>query len=251
MTRNAPMIWPFAYLIMSAALFLVWLGLYVLRGDLRRVMLRVSLATALLGLTEPLFVPKYWDPYTLFDLARRTGFDLESLLFSFAIGGIVFAAYEVFFRMAPSQSISAERHERRHRHHLLALAAPYVVFVVVALTIRPNPIYSSAIALVAGFFATLYCRRDLWLKMIVSGGLFLAVYFVVFFFFNLAFPGYVAAVWNLKAISGVRLAGVPLEELMFAFTFGLYWSSLYEHLMWRRECAFSPADVGMRAAGQR
>ncbi len=244
-----PAIWTFAYLIMSAALFAVWLVLYGVRTDLRRTMLRVSLATALLGLTEPLFVPRYWNPYTLLDLARRTGFDLESLLFSFAIGGIVFAAYEVFFRMAPSESIVGERHERRHRHHLLALAAPFLVFSIVAIITRLNPIYSSAIALVAGFLATLYCRRDLWLKMIVSGGLFLAVYFVVIALFSLAFPGYIVAVWNLPALSGVRLAGVPLEELMFAFTFGLYWSSVYEHLMWRRESALTSAALGTHAAG--
>jgi hypothetical protein len=239
--------WLYAYLIMSTALFVVWLVLYGARTDLRRTMLRVSAATALLGLTEPLFVPKYWNPYTLFDLARRTGFDLESLLFSFAIGGIVFAAYEVCFRMVPSESLAGERHGRQHRHHLLALAAPFLVFLIIAILTQLNPIYSSAIALVAGFLATLYCRRDLWLKMIVSGGMFLAVYFIVFVFFNLTFPGYVVAVWNLKAISGVRLAGVPLEELMFAFTFGLYWSSVYEHLMWRRGHALSPASAQVHA----
>ncbi len=247
---HVPPIWPYAYLLMSAALFIVWLVLYGVRSDLRRITLRVSAATALLGLTEPLFVPKYWDPYTLLDLARRTGFDLESLLFSFAIGGIVFAGYEVVFRMTPSDSIAGERHERRHRHHLLALATPYLVFLAVAVLTNLNPIYSSAIALVAGFLATLYCRRDLWLKMIVSGGMFLAVYLIVFVLFNLAFPGYVVAVWNLKAISGVRLAGVPLEELMFAFTFGLYWSSLYEHLTWHREHPLSPVAVKAHASGQ-
>jgi hypothetical protein len=62
--------------------------------------------------------------------------------------------------------------------------------------------------------------------MLVSGGLFLLLYFVVFAAFNLAFPGYVAAVWNLPALSGVVVVGVPLEELLFAFTFGLYWSSV-------------------------
>lgn len=46
----------------------------------------VSLATAFFGLTEPLFVPEYWNPPTLFDLAQRTGFDLESLIFCFGIG---------------------------------------------------------------------------------------------------------------------------------------------------------------------
>jgi hypothetical protein len=73
MSIVTPAIWPFAYLIMSTVLLLVWLVLYGLRRDLHRTKLRVSLATALLGLTEPLFVPKYWNPYTLFDLARRTG----------------------------------------------------------------------------------------------------------------------------------------------------------------------------------
>jgi hypothetical protein len=48
------------------------------------------------------------------------------------------------------------------------------------------------------------------------------------------FPGYVAAVWNLPALTRVFVAGVPLEELMFAFTFDLYWSSVYEHLAWKR-----------------
>ncbi len=248
---SVPAIWPYAYLIMSTGLFVVWLVLYVVRVDLRRTTLRVSLATALLGFTEPLFVPKYWNPYTLLDLARRTGFDIESLLFCFAVGGIVFAVYEVIFRMAPSESMVGERHERKHRHHVLALVAPYLVFVILALLTRLNPIYSSAIALVVGFLATLYCRRDLWLKMIVSGCLFLAIYFVVFVLFNLAFPGYVVAVWNLPAISGVRLVGVPIEELMYAFTFGLYWSSVYEHLMWRREKVLTPARMEMRAVGQR
>lgn len=235
MSTHEPASWTYAYLILSAALFLVWLVLFaLLRHDLRHSLLQVSFGTALLGLTEPLFVPDYWNPFTILNLARRTGFDLESLLFSFSIGGIVFAAYGVLFHVAPVVSIAAERHNRRHRHHVLAILSAPLLFAILSATTRLNPIYISAIALVAGFFATLYCRQDLWLKMIVSGGLFFTTYFFVFLLLNIAFPGYVEAVWNLKAISGVRLMGVPLEELMFAFTFGLYWSSIYEHLGWRR-----------------
>ena len=225
----------YAYLTLSAALALVWIGLYVLRPDLRRETLAVSFGTMPLGLTEPLFVPAYWSPWTLFDLARRTGFDLESLLFSFSIGGIVFAAYDVLFRVAPSESIVRERHHPRHRHHMLAVLSAPLLFAVLMVSTPLNPIYAAALALVGGFGATLYCRSDLWLKMLTSGGLFLVLYFVVFALFNLTFPGYVTAVWNFRAISGVTVAGVPIEELMFAFTFGLYWSSLYEHLTWRRD----------------
>jgi len=233
----------YAYLVLSAALFGVWLILYALRPDIRREMVWVSLGTMLLGLTEPLFVPAYWNPPTLWDLARRTGFDLESLLFSFAIGGIVFAAYHVVFGAAPSESLAHERHHPRHRYHLLAIVSAPLVFAIVLRLTTLNPIYAAAIGLVGGFVATLACRPDLWQKMLVSGALFFLLYFAVFALFNVAFPGYVVAVWNLKAVSGLSLAGVPLEELMFAFTFGLYWSSIYEHLTWRG------AGARSRAAG--
>jgi hypothetical protein len=211
-----------------------WLVLAAARSDIRREMGRVSVGTMGLGLTEPLFVPEYWNPPTLGDLARRTGFDLESLLFSFAIGGIVFSAYHVLFGEAPSEDMTHERGHPRHRYHALSILFAPVGFVVLVASTALNPIYAAGIALAGGFLATLYCRPDLWLKMVASGILFLLLYFVVFALFDLAFPGYVPAVWNLKAVSGLLLWGVSLEELLFAFTFGLYWSSIYEHLAWRR-----------------
>jgi hypothetical protein len=222
-----------AYLVLSGSLAVAWGILYALRSDLRRSMLRVSLGTMPLGLTEPLFVPEYWNPPTLWDLARRTGFDLESLLFSFAIGGIVFAAYDVLVGAAPAAMLPHERHHWRHRFHLLAIASAPLLFLILLALTRLNPIYAAALALVGGFAATVHCRPDLWRKMLLSGALFLFLYFIVFSLFDTAIPGYVAAVWNLGALSGVSLFGVP-EELMFAFTFGLYWSSVYEHFTWRR-----------------
>ena len=45
-------------------------------------------------------------------------------------------------------------------------------------------------------------------------------------------PGYIDAVWDLSALSGVVLYGIPREELLFGLTFGMYWSSVYEHVTW-------------------
>ena len=241
----------YAYLLLSTSLLVVWAILYGVKSDLRRQMLWISLGTMPLGLTEPLFVPAYWNPPTLLDLARRTGFDLESLLFSFAIGGIVFAAYDALSGMAPADSLRAERHAPRHRYHLAAVLVAPAVFLLLFATTSLNPIYGAALGLVAGFLATLYCRPDLRAKMLVSGALFLLLYFVAFAAFNVAFPGYVAAVWNLPVLSRVFVAGVPLEELMFAFTFGLYWSSVYEHLAWKRgrpAARTSPVAASMGSA---
>jgi len=59
-------------------------------------------------------------------------------------------------------------------------------------------------------------------------------------------PGYIGRVWDLQALSGVSFAGVPLEEWLFAFAFGLYWTGVYEHLTWNRTSPASSAQ-GMRA----
>ena len=78
----------YVWLIWSSAFLVPWLAAFVGFPQYRRMMLWASLFTAPLGLTEPLFVPEYWNPPSLFDLAQTTGFDIESVIFCFGIGGI-------------------------------------------------------------------------------------------------------------------------------------------------------------------
>ena len=56
-------------------------------------MLWASLYTTPFGFSEPLFVPEYRLPPSLFDLAENTGFDIASLIFCFGIGGIAAVFY--------------------------------------------------------------------------------------------------------------------------------------------------------------
>ena len=200
----------------------------------RKEMLIVSLWTSLVGLTEPIFVPIYWNPPSLFDLAHRTGFDIESFIFSFAMGGIAVAIYDWIFK--PSHAtISIKEHRRsRHRYHPWVLLSTPILFTVLTVATNLNPIYSSFIALIIGGIATWYCRPDLKKKMIFSAFLFLGLYFLYFLTLIAAYPGYVERVWNLLALTGIRIVGVPFEELMFAFGIGFLWSSVYEHIVWRK-----------------
>lgn len=77
------------------AFLLPWSVLFVARTRMRRRMIWVSVLTMLLGLTEPLFVPAYWNPLSLFYLAQRMGFNIESLIAAFAIGGLATADYDL------------------------------------------------------------------------------------------------------------------------------------------------------------
>lgn len=223
----------YSYLVASVFLLLIWFFLYWIKPQSRKKILLVSLATALLGLTEPLFVPSYWLPFTLFDLARQTRFDLESLLFSFAVGGITAVLYETLLGKSRKPMNIHEMHRERHKFHRLALLSPLVSFGVLYFLTPLNPIYSTVIALTIGAVATWLCRPDLLRAMLTGSIVFLVLYFAVFLIgFVWLFPCYVEAVWNLPAISGILILGVPIEELLFAASLGAMWSSVYEHFNW-------------------
>ncbi len=226
----------YAWLIWSLILVGIWLAIYLLLDtkEKKYEMLIVSLWTLLLGFTEPLFVPEYWAPPSLFNLALRTGFDIESLIFSFSVGGIVVILYEQIFHTVHEKIPASIKHLPYHRYHFQAILSAPVIFMVLMLITKLNPIHSAVIAMGLGGLFTQYCRPDLKKKMLVSAFLFLGLYFLFFLTLLAFFPGYVQQVWNLKVVSGILILGVPLEELMFAFSFGFLWSSIYEHFTWRR-----------------
>ena len=223
----------YTWLVWAVAFMLPWAWLFMTRPALRRVMLRASALTAPFGLTEPLFVPAYWNPPSLFDLAQRTGFDIESLIFCFAIGGLGVAAYRVLVPVSLRRMDHRARSSPRHRWHLLALASPFFIFAGL-MTLSLNPIYLGIIAMFSGAVATLLCRPDLWRNTLVGGAVFFALYAAFLLGLKWLWPGYIAAVWNLDALLAWRPWGVPLEELIFGFAFGMYWSSVYEHLTWHQ-----------------
>ena len=229
----------YAWFVWSMILFVVWAVVFVSLRDAeaRREMLVVSAATSLFGLTEPIFVPAYWTPPSLFDLAARTGFDIESVIFSFGIGGLAVALYESARATRGHEPVpGGERMSPRHRLHVWALVSAPVTFgIVYPLTFWwLNPIYTASFALLVGGAFSSYCRPDLVRKMAGSALLFVGLYFVYFLSLTLVFPDYVEVVWNLEALSGLLVLGVPVEELAFAAAFGFQWSSTYEHVMWLR-----------------
>ena len=226
----------FVWLVWSLLLVGGWAVIYFLlkKREARKRMLVVSLWTSLLGLTEPLFIPVYWNPPSLFDLAHRTGFDIESLIFAFAAGGIVFALYNLLFHKSEKPIAESLHQSHRHRFHHAVLWSVPVIIVVLFFATTLNPIFDFIIAGVIGGLLASYCRPDLAKKMVASAGLFLVLYYVYFMALITAYPNYVERVWNLKDLSGVLITGIPLEELLFALVLGFYWSSVYEHFAWKK-----------------
>ena len=223
----------YIWLLWSSAFIIPWAIVYILFPTQRRAMLWASLFTTPFGLTEPLFVPEYWMPPSLFDLAENTGFDIESLIFCFGIGGIGSVFYNLLSQKIPQTMGECVRHHTLHQYHHIALASPFAVFIMFYF-FPWNPIYPSILAMFVGAIATMLCRPDLKRKTWIGGLLFLVYYAIFLTGLEWSAPGYIDRVWNLEALSGVAIGFMPVEELLFAVSFGMYWSGVYEHFTWRK-----------------
>jgi len=223
----------YIWLAWASAFLIPWMIVYIFSAKHRKEMLWASLFTTPFGLTEPIFVPEYWSPPSLFDLALTTGFDIESLIFCFAIGGIGAVLYNSITGHKLTDVSEQERREPLHRHHYKALSAPFIAFPL--LYFFPwNPIYPAILAMLVGAIANGLCRPDLKRKSLVGGGLFLGIYVIYLVGLEWSAPGYIDRVWNLTALSGISIGFAPVEELLFAIMFGIYWAGVYEHFTWRK-----------------
>jgi hypothetical protein len=223
----------YVWFVWSLMFLIPWVLLYALYPVHRKGMLWTSLFTMPFGLTEPLFVPEYWSPPSLFNLALTTGFDIESFIFCFGIGGVGVVLYNVITGARFEPVSETYRRSLLHSHHKLAVAAPFIAFPLFYF-LPWNPIYPAIAAMITGTIATILCRPDLKNKTWTGGIIFTLYYWLFIKGLELLSPGYIELVWNLGALSGAIVFDIPLEELLFAFTFGMYWAGVYEHFTWKK-----------------
>lgn len=203
--------------------FPLWLVFFILREDLRHKMLVFGLLGAVAGPVSELFYLKdYWHPV----LITNTSIGIEDVLFGLFAGGIASVLYEELF---------AKHFLKRHlrSHHWIFFVFPFVaVLFYVANRFFPvyrlNSIYASAVAFVLTALTILFLRRDLWVDSLVSGIIAGLIFFFGYLFLLSVFPQIFEKMWLLKNISGIRLAKIPVEELLWAFTFGLMAGPIYE-----------------------
>ena len=179
----------------------------------------MCIVIAPLGLSEPLFFPDYWFPPTLFRLGETTGFDIESLIFSFAVSGF----FGVSGKYALKPLADGEKTSRRHRHHRCLLSMPVWLFFGLEGLTTWDAIYNASLGLLGGAIATILCRPDLLYQAIKGALIFTGFYFLFFSAMAASHPGFVTLYWNLANISGLQIAGIPVEELLFAFSLGAMW----------------------------
>ena len=212
----------YSYLGYSLIFLLVWILFYILRPDLRRRMLIFSLIITPMGpLSEIWFLRDYWRRPTITDYP----ISIEDAIFAFAIGGIAYAIYKVFFNMTAVQS------EDQPRRGWLVIAFFVITFIPLLLLtdlLGINSIFSSAFSLLVIAILTWMLRPDLLKPSILSGILVVVLFFLVYKAMQVIFPGAIEY-WCMGCNPlGMRLLGINIEELIWDFMWGLAGSTMVE-----------------------
>lgn len=216
----------YAYLVACLGYFFIWLLLFLRRKDLRKEMLLMSLLVAPFGFTQYFYMRDYWHPaYAFGTILNLAG--IEDIIWCFFVGGIVVVIYEEIFKAKYST-----RQMKGHPYWMIGFVIAAVILLYIGnIILKFNSMYVSVfIMMLAGILILLF-RHDL-LKHAFFSGIFMGVMMLLFYvlFFDVIFSHIIEKWWLLKNVSGILILGVPIEEIMFGFSYGFVAGPAYEFL---------------------
>ena len=214
----------FTYLLGAFYFSVIWMVLFGLFPKERKVIFWSSVACGPAGpISEYWHRADYWRPELL--LAVHIGnwtFGLEDFLFAFAFGGICTGIFDLLMRriwQAEEIRFNLEGFIKLLAIVLFSLMLMGVLSWIFHL--NSLPAISLSFILLAGFI--FYRRPILLLPGLVAA--LLMMFFMWFFywaFFLRLYPDIIGRWWISNALSGITLAKVPIEELIWAASAGLF-----------------------------
>ncbi|MFC1846492.1 lycopene cyclase domain-containing protein [Chloroflexota bacterium] len=205
----------YAYTVATLALVIIW-GLVFFRSpQSRRAVLWTSLLLAPAGvISERWLIPDYWNPnYIVEIVVGKLHFGLEDFLFTFACAGIATSMFESSVQRHGFPQLPRVSKKRR------ILIWPFfgfwlIWFLVSVLDMKSMDAVLLGVILIASLMlgSRPELLRPVLPLVLVSGFLF---WLFDLCFFVLLYPGAIEGMWNLQNTWGIKLVGIPLEEIVW------------------------------------
>jgi hypothetical protein len=219
----------YAYLIGVGIFFVPWLFFFFTRKDLRREMLLMSLLVGLGTVFTEYYwwTIDWWHPETI--TGTRVG--IEDFLLGIANGGVAAVVYSYFFKKShykiPTDSNKSQ-----------ALSVGLLTFAVLSFGfwgLRLTSFYACVGAMILGSILLFYFRKDLLLNGIYSGLIMLLLSFPPYLIGEALSPGFLDNSWHYSMLTNLRFLGIPIEDLIFYFLFGIWVGPLYELMFAKKQ----------------
>jgi hypothetical protein len=187
-----------------------------------------------------MFVGWYWNPPSVMAFGGSAPLDIESFLFCFGLGGVAAVLYNIVLSepiQIPAKTVRQGRHQQ---WYVAAIALPFVAYLPLMFA-TTRPLWAGVGMMLLGAALRILQFPSLRAKTCIGGVLLLAYYAIFLALLCWISPGYIGRVW-LKNIPGPRVLNIPLAEPCFAWTMGMFWSGIYEQVIW----IFTPPDQTCR-----
>lgn len=210
-----PFLGMFPYLILSLVLFLIFtLGLTIIPVRFKRAISISALLSAPTSFTSFVFVPGYWNP------KRIVPYEIgpEDVIFSFSTGGIIW----LFIILIISIKYDVRYNERiLFKQYAGFLFYGSLLYFLMWLTRVDIMLATIITVFIIGIWILLQ-RPNYMILGIIGGLVFTVFYFCILKSFFVMFPEFPGQ-WSLEELYGIKLLGIPVEELMWAFATGAVW----------------------------
>lgn len=205
------------FLILSLLFLIPSFLVFLLRRDLRRMMVSLALYSIPFAFTERYFYPTYWEPKFLWNLVEIFGFGVEDLIFVIGLSGFSSTIYAVVFkkRFYPIKQVG---YSPRFILIFLFLIITFAVLIFVYLEI--HLIYGAPILMIVLYFGISLKRQDLLLPGIFGGILCCLVYTSLCYVIYLIYPDIFQITWHTEKFLNKKLFFIPIEEILYSFTAG-------------------------------
>jgi hypothetical protein len=212
----------YVYLIGSLLFVPVWLLLYWRSPSSRREMLIMSGLFVCIGVPMEalLYTRDWWHPATV----TGTLIGFEDVLYSIGNGGYMAALYVALVRGENVVDHTPPGWPRR----LAPVAAIAILPPILFFGLHLHSFVAMSIGSLIALGLVLFARKDLLRTAIVTGlaGTVLAI--PVYLAIEFAFPGAIAATWDLPHLSGALLLGIPIEDLLWYLYTAALWGTYYK-----------------------
>jgi hypothetical protein len=201
----------------------IWLIIYLLRRDVRKELVKISLLFTLAGFFNLIFIRDWWQPQTI----TNTIPSIEDFVFSFTTAGIPAVIYQVFFNKRLKLSKKFRKKERRI-HFLKFMLLGFFSFLVAYFIFKINTFQSSMITALIMITIMWIKRKDLIGMSIISGILTLILFIPVYTFVDLVTPGWIDVFWVFKNVPRFIIFNMPIDDVFWWLLWGTALGPLYK-----------------------
>lgn len=215
---------PFTYVYLVGALLFVpvWLLMYWRIPPARREMLVMSALFVCIGVPSEamLYTRDWWHPETI----TGTLIGIEDVIYSIGNGGYMAALYVALVRGRASTFSPPPALALR----LAPVACIALIPSVLVFGLGMHSFVATSIGSLVALALVLVARPDLGGVAAVTGVVGTVIAIPVYLAIEAAFPGAIAATWDLPHLSGLLPFGIPIEDLVWYLYTAALWGTYYK-----------------------